>query len=393
MDIKLKESGLPKFIQDKLDFHYKDIIESTKNGKHLVLGERPKTGDIFLQSNDYLSLSNNSEIINAQVDSLLSMKESPVMSGVFLQDGESKPKIEVDLASFTGFDNCLILQSGWSANMSLLQTICTENTNIYIDFFTHMSLWEGARVVGAKIHPFMHNNMRHLERSVKRHGPGIIIVDSIYSTLGTIAPIADIVEIAKTYNCATIVDESHSLGTHGHHGAGIVESLGLSKHVNFLTASLAKSFAFRAGAVWSNNSTNSLLPFLAYPTIFSSALLPNELDRIAKTLEVIKNQDQAREKLQSNARYVVAKLRQIGFTIKSESQIIGLETGDERNTEKVRDFLEFHGVFGAIFCRPATPDNKNIMRLSLHSALSTEEIEHILRVCKMAYDQSDLYFL
>lgn len=393
MNTIYQHSTLPQFIQSKLDFHYRDIIETTNNGKHLVLGERPEPNDIFLQSNDYLSLAANEEIIHAQVHSLLSMKDSPVMSGVFLQDSQSKPSVEVELASFTGFDNCLILQSGWAANVSLLQAICTDNTNVYIDFFTHMSLWEGARIVGANLVPFMHNNMRHLERAIKRNGPGIIIVDAIYSTLGTIAPIEKIVELAKRYDCATVIDESHSLGTHGESGAGLVAELGLSKHVDFITASLAKTFAYRAGAIWGNNNTNSLLPFLAYPAIFSSALLPNEMDRISATLEVIKQKDAEREKLQKYARLVSSALKKVGFTIKSESQIIGLETGDERNTEKVRDFLESHGVFGAIFCRPAAPENKNIMRFSLHSRLTEEEVYQIIDVCTEAYHQPDLYFL
>lgn len=384
---------LPGFIQDRLNVITSDILESTQNGKHLVLGKRPVDGDIFLQSNDYLSLSNEPEIIQEHIRSLDENAYSPVMSGVFLQDNDSKPPLELALANYLHFDSCLVVQSGWSANTCLLQAICNPNTPVYIDFLAHMSLWEGARIVGAQPIPFMHNNVRHLKRMIRQHGPGIIAVDSVYSTIGTVAPLKEIVDVAKENGCAVLVDESHSLGTHGKHGEGLVHALGLSKRVDFITASLAKTFAYRAGAIWCNNRTNDVLPFIAYPAIFSSAMLPHELDRLSKTLEVIKRSDKERRHLQDMAKYLTIELKRIGFTIRSESQIIALETGDEANTEKVRDFLEERGVFGAIFCRPAAPANKNIIRFSLHAKLQQSQLDHVIEVCREAFDQPELSFI
>ncbi|MFB9136585.1 alpha-hydroxyketone-type quorum-sensing autoinducer synthase [Vibrio olivae] len=384
---------LPDFIQSKIDYHLDDLIHSNDNGKHLVLGKRPSPEDIVLQSNDYLDLSNNAEIVQYHAQSLLKNQNTPFMSGIFLQDDESKPEIETELARFTGFSSCLLSQSGWAANTALLQTICDSETQVYVDFFAHMSLWEGARIAGANIHPFMHNNVRHLKKLLKRNGPGIVLIDSIYSTVGTIAPIEEIVHAAKDAGCAVVVDESHSLGTHGQHGAGLVHELGLTKQVDFLTASLAKTFAYRAGAIWCNNLANECIPFVAYPAIFSSAMLPYEIDRISKTLEVIKKSDIARERLAESSKYLAEGLKNIGFSIRSDSQIIALETGDERNTEKARDFLERNGVFGAVFCRPATTPNKNIIRLSLNSSVTQVELDKILEVCQTAYSDPSIYFI
>nr|MBF4338137.1 CAI-1 autoinducer synthase [Vibrio anguillarum] len=70
---------------------------------------------------------------------------------------------------------------GWNANTALLQAVCGPQSNVYIDFFAHMSMWEGARYANANIHPFMHNNCDHLQKLIARHGPGLIVVDSIYS--------------------------------------------------------------------------------------------------------------------------------------------------------------------------------------------------------------------
>ncbi|RTZ18319.1 quorum-sensing autoinducer synthase [Vibrio aquaticus] len=386
-------SRLPSFINERINDYVSNLIDQEDNGKNLVLGAKPNQGDIILQSNDYLSLAHNPMIIDAHVQSLLANKQTAFMSNVFLQNDGLDKNVEANLAEFTGFQTCTIAPSGWIANIGLLQTICDSDTNVYIDFFAHMSLWEGARITGANIHPFMHNNVRHLKRTIKRNGPGIVLVDSIYSTIGTIAPLVDIVATAKELGCAVVVDESHSLGTHGTHGAGLLEALNLTHQVDFMTASLAKTFAYRAGAVWCNNATGKVVPYVSFPSIFSSAMMTCELDRINATLDVIKQSDQTRDKLQSNSSKVIKGLKSIGFNIRSESQIIGLETAEKTNTRKVRDFFEHEGIFGSVFCTPATPDNKNILRLSLNSSLNDSEINRILSVADEAYHHPDLYFV
>ncbi|MDF5637902.1 aminotransferase class I/II-fold pyridoxal phosphate-dependent enzyme, partial [Vibrio parahaemolyticus] len=183
-----------------------------------------------------------------------------------------------------------------------LQTICAPNIPVYIDFFAHMSLWEGARIAGAQIHPFMHNNTSHLRKQISRHGSGIIVVDSVYSTIGTIAPLRDIYEIAQEFDCGLVVDESHSLGTHGPQGAGILQGLGLTHKVDFITVSLAKTFAYRAGAILGPEKLAKTLPFVAYPAIFSSTVLPQEIIRLEKTLDVIRKSDDKRDILFERAK-------------------------------------------------------------------------------------------
>ncbi|EMD77139.1 aminotransferase, classes I and II superfamily [Vibrio diabolicus E0666] len=346
-----------------------------------------------MQSNDYLALSHNKEIQNAHRDAISQHDDNVVMSAIFLQDDESKPAFETQLASFVGMPSCLLSQSGWAANVGLLQTICAPNIPVYIDFFAHMSLWEGARIAGAQIHPFMHNNTNHLRKQISRHGSGIIVVDSVYSTIGTIAPLRDIYEIAQEFDCGLVVDESHSLGTHGPQGAGLLQELDLTHMVDFVTVSLAKTFAYRAGAILGAEKLAKTLPFVAYPAIFSSTVLPQEIIRLEKTLDVIKKADDKREILFKRAKSLAVGLKRIGFTIRSESQIIALECGNERNTERVRDFLEERNVFGAVFCRPATGRNKNIIRFSVNADMTAAEVDHVLSACQQAFVHPDLDFV
>lgn len=393
MSETIQSKPLPSFIEERLDFYIQDLIEPNENKKHLVLGKRPPCNAVVLQSNDYLALSHNKEIQNAHRDGISQHDDNVVMSAIFLQDDESKPVFETQLASFVGMPSCLLSQSGWAANVGLLQTICAPNIPVYIDFFAHMSLWEGARIAGAQIHPFMHNNTSHLRKQISRHGSGIIVVDSVYSTIGTIAPLRDIYEIAQEFDCGLVVDESHSLGTHGPQGAGILQGLGLTHKVDFITVSLAKTFAYRAGAILGPEKLSKTLPFVAYPAIFSSTVLPQEIIRLEKTLDVIRKSDDKRDILFERAKSLAVGLKRIGFTIRSESQIIALECGNERNTERVRDFLEERNVYGAVFCRPATGRNKNIIRFSVNADMTAAEVDHVLTVCQQAFAHPDLEFV
>ena len=393
MSDKTKKKPLPSFIEERLNFYIQDLITQNQSQKHLVLGKRPSRNAVVMQSNDYLSLSHNKAIQQAHQTAISDHDENVVMSAIFLQDAESKPAFETELANYVGMESCLLSQSGWAANIGLLQTICPPRTPVYIDFFAHMSLWEGIRAAGAAAHPFMHNNMSHLRKQLERHGSGVIVVDSVYSTIGTIAPLRDIYEMAQEFDCAVIVDESHSLGTHGEKGAGLVQALGLTDQVDFITVSLAKTFAYRAGAILGPKQLSDTLPFVAYPAIFSSTVLPQEVIRLEKTLEVIKGADDKREALLKRAQSLITGLKRIGFNIRSESQIVSLECGNERNTERVRDFLEERDVFGAVFCRPATGKNKNIIRFSVNADMTPRDIDHVLTVCHKAYHHPELEFV
>ncbi|AUW37774.1 CAI-1 autoinducer synthase [Grimontia hollisae] len=383
---------LPSFVEARLNSFLRDMTEPYENRRPLPVSSRPGEGAVIMQSNDYLALSFDDDIQTAHLNAIKTTNENVVMSAVFLQDAEHKPEFEKRLAEFIGMDGCVLSQSGWTANVGLLQTICEPGTHVYIDFFAHMSLWEGARIAGAQVIPFMHNSVSNLKRQIKKHGPGIILVDSVYSTIGTVAPLPAICELAKELDCALVVDESHSLGTHGPGGSGLINEMEVRDQVDFVTTSLAKAFAYRAGAVLGPDNLIIALPFVSFPAIFSSTVLPQEVARLEATLDVIQNSDDKRRRLFEISDVLRAGLKEIGFNIRSESQIISLECGDEQNTEHVRDFLESKGVFGAVFCSPATPKNKAIIRFSLNADMSYREVDHVLTVCQAAYNHPDLRF-
>ena len=385
-------SNLSDFVDKKFKAAYEESIKPRKNGKPLVLGNRvPGPYSVVLQSNDYLNISKHPDIVHAQIAVLENSCKELVMSAVFLHEGSEKFLLEKAMANFTGFESSVLCQSGWAANVGLLQIIAEENSPVYIDYFAHMSLWEGIKTAGAVPYPFRHNDVGHMERQIKEHGPGIVLVDSLYSTTGDIAPLRDIVDVAERYNCVSVIDESHSLGTHGYKGAGLVNELGLTDRVSFLTASLAKAFAGRAGIIFCPEQFAQYYPYMAFPAIFSSTLLPHEIAGLQTTLEVIMNGDDKRTRLHEYAKFFREGLNHLGYNIVSQSQIVSIESGLEGDTELFRDALEERDVFGSVFVAPATPKNRALIRFSLHSGLTKSELEYVLKVCEEVRDEVNMW--
>jgi CAI-1 autoinducer synthase len=238
-------------------------------------------------------------------------------------------------------------------------------------------------MAGATAHAFRHNNPEHLERMIKRYGPGLVLVDTIYSAYGTICPLAEIAALSERMGCIMAADESHAIGVYGKLGEGLVHALGLTEKVQYRTFSLSKAFATRAGMVAGPARVMTYFPYEARPAIFSSAVLRNEVAGLAATLDVIKEEDWRRHKLWQNTSYLRRGLMSLGFAVdQSTSQIVALHSGTDEQTRALRNALEEHEVFGAVFCAPATPKNHGIVRLSVNARLSEADLDRVIAACR-----------
>ena len=349
--------------------------QSQWGAKPILHGSNPGSDSIRLDGNDYLGIAGQPDIVRAQIASLQHSNESVIQSGVFLLDAHPCRTLEASLAAWVGKEDGFVCQSGYSANVGLLQAIADEQTPVYLDSLAHTSLWEGARAARAPAHAFRQNDPEHLSRMIERHGPGVVVVDSVYSTTGALCPLVRMVE---QHCCTILVDESHSLGTHGPQGAGLCAELGLTDRVHFITASLAKAFAGRAGFFTIPAAMRYYVLHNSYPNIFSSCLLPHEIAGLAAMLEVVRRSDAGRVRLHANTRRLRASLSGMGYPVHQGSQqIIALETGTEPATMVLRDLLEAHQIFGTIFCAPATSRNRAMVRLTLNVGLTGAEMDRI----------------
>lgn len=363
-----------------------------KGDAHPVIGSiAPGPDAVRLFSNDYLGLSGDRRINAAKAEALLGTSSEVLMSAVYLHEDSEQRRFERRMAAFLGTEDCVLSQSGWCANIGLLQTIADQSTPVFLDLAAHASLWEGATSAGAPLHPFRHNNVNHLEELIRRHGPGIVAVDAIYSTSGDLCPIFDLVDLCEREGCALIVDESHSVGTFGARGEGLVAMLGLSERIAFRTLSLSKTFAGRGGIVAGAADALDYFRYEARPAIFSSAVLAYEIVGFERTLEIIESEYWRREQLQVNADYLRGALYDLGYNVtSSQCQIIPLEAGDETRTGRLRDLLDRRGIFGSVFCMPATLRNRALLRFSVTSALDRSELDRAIAACAEIRDEIGL---
>lgn len=373
------EPGLSPRLRQRIDQQFRQRWEQDWKRKFVTHGVTPGPDAVRLDGNDYLSVTGRPEIVQAQLDALRCNREFVVQSGVFQLDGSPTSRFEAALAGFVGKEGALLCQSGYTANLGLIQVIADAETPVYVDSLAHMSLWEGVRAAGAPAHAFRHNDPDHLDRMIRRQGGGgLVIVDSVYSTTGALCPLVAMVEVAERHGCMILVDESHSLGTHGPEGRGLCAELGLTHRVHFITASLAKAFAGRAGFFTLPDELRPYLMCHSYPSIFSSCLLPHEIAGLAATLEVVRGSDEARRNLRANTARLRASLGALGYPIQHGSeQILSLEAGPEVDTLALRDAIEARGIFGAVFCAPATSRNRSMVRLTLNATLTDAEMSHV----------------
>ncbi|MFP5393442.1 MAG: alpha-hydroxyketone-type quorum-sensing autoinducer synthase, partial [Gammaproteobacteria bacterium] len=316
------EQMMPAFVERRMNLHYIDRVQQLLGGEHLHVWAPAPAHALMLAGNDYLCISGEPSLLRAQARCLGEQPAGMLMSSVFLQEGSAQHRLEARLAAFMGAEDCVLAQSGFAANVGLLQTIAEPGVPVYLDMLAHASLWEGVQSAQATGVAFLHNDAQHLARQVARHGAGIIVVDALYSTNGSVAPLHEIVAIAERSGSILIVDESHSLGTHGPGGAGIVVGMGLAERVHFRTASLAKAFAGRAGLLTCSSRFKGYFLSESRHAIFSSCLLEHELAWFDAALSFIEQADARRLALHGTAAYVRAGLTDLGYNVSEGTEQI-----------------------------------------------------------------------
>ncbi|MCB4363591.1 quorum-sensing autoinducer CAI-1 synthase [Hydrogenophaga taeniospiralis] len=370
-------------LQARIGREFAPRWRDTWGGRFVLHGRPPGPNAVRLDGNDYLNVTGHPAIVAAQVEAVTRSTEFVVQSGVFLLQQHPTRALEMALADWVGKEDGFVCQSGYAANVGLLQSIADASTPVYLDTLAHTSLWEGAHAARAPAHAFRHNDPDHLDRMLEKKGAGIVVVDSVYSTTGALCPLKDMVEVAEKHGSMILVDESHSLGTHGPGGAGLCAELGLTDRVHFITASLAKAVAGRAGFFSAPASMRYYILSSSYPNIFSSCLLPPEVAGLQATVAVLRAADAERGRLRSVTRRLRDAFTRLGYPIhQGTEQIISLEAGTEPETMKLRDALEERGVFGAIFCAPATSRNRAMVRLTLNASLTDAELDHVVDVAR-----------
>ena len=374
----------PPFLFDRVEDYYERRLRQECGGRHPLKGREPGQNAVRVRSNDYLCLAGDQRIVDAEVAVLKSMGHGDSVSRVWgHQRKDTLRAFEERIAALTLAEDAIICSSGYTANIGLIQAMAEPGSSVYVDMKAHMSLWEGVNSARALPRPFRHNDADHLERLIARHGPGMIVVDALYSTDGAVCDLEAMVRVTERNGCVLVVDETHSFGTQGPAGAGLVVQRGLADRVHFRTVGLSKAVASRGGVVLCSRRNAEFFRYQAFPAIFSTSVLPHEIAGYDAALDIFEREDWRRHRLHRSHAYLRSRIAALGYNVESaHAQIVSLEPGEARYLLLLRDALESRGVFGSVFYPPATPDRRCLIRFTLNCNLTLAELDHIVSVCR-----------
>ena len=350
-------------------------------------------------SGNYLGLAHNEEIKKVIIDGLNQYGIHP--SGSVLISGTLKihRKLEREIADFIGKDDAMVFNTSTMANMGVIPAIVDlpiidffsplkstffkkRESVLFSDELNHPTIIEGCRLTKAERIIYKHCDVNDLEKKLKKYKKKrrkLILTDGVFSTHGDIAPLKEIVGLAKNYGAMVFVDDAIATGILGENGRGTMEYYGLRDGVDIIITTFSKCFGVIGGAAVASKEIIDYLRISAKTYMFSGAFLGALAKGILKALEIIKRDKWRYTKCWGNTRYLKNKLQEVGFnTFNSETPIIPILIGDEKIAINMARELFDRGILSPPFRWPAVPRGQAIMRFTVTSEYSKEQLDRLV---------------
>ena len=349
---------------------YRELRNGRINGAYITFKKKKL---INLCSNDYLGIP-ISKKVSGQIQS-----SSRLVSG----NDSSFQKLERKIAVHKSQEGSLIFPTGYMANIGAITTIIEKNDVILSDELNHASIIEACKLTGAQISVYKHNDVEDLSlklnKSKKRK---FVVSEGIFSMDGDFADLKNIVQVAENKNAIMVLDDAHGDFTVGKDGKGTPNHFGVSKKIDLYISSLSKGLGSFGGYVASQKNIIDLLINKSKSFIYTSALpsflVEHSLDKFNS------NREKQRKKLWKNVECLFSGLKQIGYNINSDSHIIPIIIGKEKETLEFGKFLFKNGIFAQPIRYPTVPLNKARIRISVTAWLSKNQIDDSLEVLESA---------
>jgi len=292
---------------------------------------------------------------------------------------------EEALKEFYGTRYAMVFSTGYQANLGVVSTLAGRGDYVILDADSHASIYDGCAMGNADIVRFRHNSVADLDKRLGRLPPEagkLVILEGVYSMLGDIAPLAEMVAVAKRHGAMVLVDEAHAMGFFGEHGRGVTEAAGVEDQVDFVIGTFSKSVGTVGGFCVSNHPKFESLRLVCRPYIFTASLPPAVVASSAASIRKLMHSQDKRRRLWENTRAMHAGLTARGFTLgtaTAESAILAVIMPDQMTTLAMWQALMERGVYVNFARPPATPTGVYLLRCSLCAEHSADEIATILQ--------------
>jgi 8-amino-7-oxononanoate synthase len=381
--IETREQLLSTGITDPFNLVMEEVVSPTVaicNGRKTIL----------LGTYNYMGMTFDPDVIAAGKDALdrfgSGTTGSRVLNGTYVGHKEC----EEALKDFYGMDHAMVFSTGYQANLGIISTIAGKDDYIVLDIDSHASIYDGCALGDANIVPFRHNDIDALEKRLKRlpEGAGcLVVLEGVYSMLGDLAPLKEMVAVSKAHGAMVLVDEAHSMGFIGENGRGVAEAQGVIDDVDFIIGTFSKSVGTVGGFCVSNHPKFEILRLVCRPYVFTASLPPSVVATAATSIRKLMHGKAKRDHLWENSQKLHAGLKGLGFTLGTEepqSAIIAVIMPDLEKGAAMWEALLHEGLYVNLARPPATPANMTLLRCSLCAEHSAEQVDEIIGMFEAA---------
>ncbi len=345
---------------------------------------------ILLGTYNYMGMTFDPDVIAAGKQALDDFGSGTTGSRVLNGTYAGHKACEEALKEFYGMDHAMVFSTGYQANLGIISTIAGKGDYIILDIDSHASIWDGCKMGDAEVVPFKHNDIEAMEKRLKRvpEGAGkLVVLEGVYSMLGDIAPLKDMIRVAKEYGAMVLVDEAHSMGFIGPNGRGVAEDQGCLEDVDFVIGTFSKSVGTVGGFCVSNHPKFEIMRLVCRPYVFTASLPPSVVHTAATSIRKLMHAGNKRAHLWENSKTLHKGLRDKGFqlgTSEAQSAIIAVIMPDLERGAAMWEALLHEGLYVNLARPPATPAGMTLLRCSLCAEHSAEQVGKIIGMFERA---------
>jgi 8-amino-7-oxononanoate synthase len=354
-----------------------------------IHGPMVRIGDRLLvnfASNDYLGLSQHPSVAAAAKAAIDQFGAGSGASRLITGTENVHTKFEEEIAAFKGTESALLFSTGYAAAIGTITSLVGPGDVVILDKLAHACLIDGAKLSGASLRVFPHNNTGKLKhhlswaRQTYPQGKILIVTESIFSMDGDFGDLAAIVDLKKEFHALLLVDEAHATGVVGSRGAGWVAALGLTRQVDIQMGTLSKALGASGGFICGSKTVIQLLVNRARSFIYSTALPPCCAAAGSAALEIVRAEegDMLRSRLHRNVRLLGEYLAPAGQRLPNPvSPIFPLVVGDEQQALHLAGTLYRNGFLAPAIRYPTVARGSARLRIALSSSHSPEQIQFL----------------
>ena len=340
---------------------------------------------INLASNNYLGLANHPKLVEAALEAT---RKYGVGSGaVRTISGTMAMHMELErrIAAFKHSEACVVFQSGFAANAGTVAAVLGPDDHIISDELNHASIIDGCRLSKAKIHVFPHKDAARageiLAELADRPGRKLLISDGVFSMDGDIAPLPDLVAVARRHGAIMMLDDAHASGVLGRNGRGTVDHFGLHGQVDVQVGTLSKAIGALGGYVCGSRVLIEFLYHRARPFLFSTSHPPAVAATCLAAFDLLEREPERIESLWANTRYFQSALAGAGFnTGMSETPITPIMVGEAALAHAFSKALFEAGVLATGIGYPTVPQGKARVRTIVTATHTREQLDRALEI-------------